>query len=456
MISIYQTLNVFVSSPSDVKTERRMAEEVLQNIHSTCEEVFGIALKTIAWERLPPLTPNIPEERIQDIIDEHLKKSHVFILILYKRYGSFEPGHTKSNTEREVESALELLQREKKLMFLSYFRKIPLNDDRGEQEKAVRNLRMNLEKKGIWYKEYDTPEQFKDLLTHDLYKTIFKFRLSTSKHKAIQSFIQLGVPERPTAPRLAIFYPPIDRRYMKGETHDTFWFERLMPNVVFEDMKALQKLEKVLRLIGFHDFRIYNNRSIPSDVQYMNRIWLCLPRNHRALKQLELYANVSRFRFTVRQPQREAKILWRYSPKSETFFEISSPLSKYLREQRQGIETYDWSAQMGRIIAKDYAILSRFSYRLPAVTMLDGTLKDYFIAGIRGLGTWGAGWFIDRRYNELVKYEEGEDIQLLIEVTYGDERILDVRDVSKEPEKYFEQQNNVREIKSIIEEYKES
>jgi hypothetical protein len=25
----------------------------------------------------------------------------------------------------------------------------------------------------------------------------------------------------------------------------------------------------------------------------------------------------------------------------------------------------------------------------------------FFIAGIRGLGTWGAGWFIDRRADDL-------------------------------------------------------
>lgn len=456
MINTYQTLNVFVSSPGDVEIERRMTEEVLQNVHSTSEEVLGIALKPIAWEKLPPLTPNIPDERMQDIIDEHVRRSHVFILILYGRYGSSETRYTKSNTEREVESAIELLQREKKLMFLSYFRKLPSNGTPGEQEQAVMNLRINLEKKGIWYKEYEEPAQFKDLLTHDLYKTIFKFRLSTSKHRAIQSFIQLGIPERPTAPKLAIFYPPIDRSHMKDETPDTFWLERLMPNVVFEDMKALQKLEKVLRLIGLHDFRIYNNRSVPADVQYMNRIWLCLPRHSRALRQLEFYANVSRFKFAVRRPQKEARILWRYSPKSETFFEINSPLSKYLREQRQNIETYEWSAQMGRIIAKDYAIISRFNYRSHDVAMLDGTLKDYFIAGIRGLGTWGAGWFIDRRYNELAKYEEHEDIQLLLEVTYRDERILNVREVSEEPEKYFEQQNNIREIKRVIKEYKES
>ena len=456
MYTIYQTLNVFISSPSDVREERKIAEEVLNSIRVSCEDDLGLTLKTVTWEGMPPLTPNIPAERIQDKINEQVKKSQIFILILNKRYGSIEPDNTKSNTEREVDAAIELLQREKNLMFLSYFRKLSPDTDPGIQEQAVMNLRLNLEKKGIWYREYDKYEEFKDLLTHDLYRTILKFRLSTTKHKSVQSFMQLGVPERPTAPKLAILYPPVDRNYMKDDTSSVYWFERLVPNIVFEDMKAIQKLEKILRLIGLHEFRIYNNRSIPPDIQYMNRIWLCIPRNPRAMKQLEIYKDESRFRFTPRQPHKEAQILWRYSSKSEGFIRVSSPLSKYLREQRQDNETYDWSPQMGKIIARDYGVLARFCYPRNDIALIDGQLRDYFFAGIRGLGTWGAGWFVDRKYNELAKFEEHENIQLLLEVTYRDERILDVRDVSGEPEEYFEQQNNVKEIKKIIKDYKES
>lgn len=456
MLTIVQTLNVFVSSPGDVKDERKTAEDVLRSVRISCEDVLGITLKSVVWEKMPPLTPNIPIERIQDQINDQVKKSQVFILILNRRYGSVESESTKSNTEREVDAAIELLQREKKLMFLSYFRRLPSNVDPGIQEQAVVNLRNSLEKKGIWYKEYETPDEFKDLLIHDLYRTILKFRLSTSKHKAIQSFVQLGVPERPTSPKLAIIYPPIDRNYMKDDSSDTYWHNRLVPNVVFEDMKALQKLEKILRLIGLHEFRIYNNRSIPADIQYMNRIWLCLPRNPRAMKQLELYKDVSRFKFTPRHSNREARILWKVHERSGKTIRISSPLSKYLSEQRRENNTYDWSPQMGRIIAKDYAVLARFSYSSQDVAMTDGKLRDYFFAGIRGLGTWGTGWFIDRKYNELARFEEHENIQILLEVTYRDERILDVRDVSGESEAYFEQQNSLKEIKKIIKDYKES
>jgi len=84
-----------------------------------------------------------------------------------------------------------------------------------------------------------------------------------------------------------------------------------------------------------------------------------------------------------------------------------------------------------------------------------GKLKDYFLAGIRGLGTWGAGWFIDRRYHAIEKLCKGDDrdIQLLLEVTYRNEHVIDVRPVSHEPESYFRNEISVGTIRAVIKEY---
>lgn len=84
--------------------------------------------------------------------------------------------------------------------------------------------------------------------------------------------------------------------------------------------------------------------------------------------------------------------------------------------------------------------------------MSEGTLKDFFFAGIRGLGTWGGGWFLDRRYDALRGpcEKENADVQFLLEVTYKDEQVLDVRDVSGEPEGYFQNENNIRTIRTRI------
>lgn len=350
----YQALKIFIASPSDVAAERRIAEEVIHKVNATCKDILGIVLEIISWEHLPPITPNLPEESIQDILNQEVRECNVFLLILFKRYGTVEPGQKKSNTQREVEIAIEMLLRKRRIMFLSFFRDIPENQDQGEQEQKIRELRQELQDKKIWFRSYETPEAFKESFTHDLYQTVLKFRVSTSKHKALRSFWRLGVTERPIHPRLAIIYPPVDRRFMRQENPDAFWHERLVPHIVFEDFKALQKIEKSLRLIGFRSFRFYSIANVPSDVQEMNRVWVCVPRNIKAQHRLNFYSKECRFHFITRTPQSEAKLIWRYSPNSESHILIQSPLSKYLREQRKDDAGGDWKAQKGKVIAKDF------------------------------------------------------------------------------------------------------
>jgi hypothetical protein len=239
---------------------------------------------------------------------------------------------------------------------------------------------------------------------------------------------------------------------MGAETDTRFWFRRLLPNIVFEDFKALQKIEKVLRLIGFWDFRIYGTSSIPADIRFMNRVWIGLPRSTRSLQQVDIYAERARFRFLPRKRDSISQLLWRSSNKGEGTITVKSPLSIYLTEQRQGFSGVgEWDPKLGHIVAKDYAVLARFSDIRPgSPVMTDGYLKDYFVAGIRGLGTWGAAWFIDHQYNLFAQVHESEDIQMLLEVTYRNERIFEVKDVSHERQGYFSAQNSLREIRRII------
>jgi len=213
----------------------------------------------------------------------------------------------------------------------------------------------------------------------------------------------------------------------------------------------MQKVEKTLRLIGFRDFQFLNTSALPSEIEDRNRLWLCLPRNLQAQRRLEQYTERARFRFGTRRPDRESYICWKCPEKGE--FRIESPLAKYLEIQRSRRPGGNWTNAHGQIFAKDFAVLARFSDRRKSRGPMTGTLKDFFLAGIRGLGTWGAGWFIDRRYDALDEQilKDDADVQILLEVTYQNERILDVRPVSDEPESYFQEQNNIQAIRKQIE-----
>ncbi len=450
MQTTYETLRAFISSPSDVVEERRAAERVIKAVSTTCKETLGVELECVTWDDLVPQTPKLPEERIQDILNAEIPKCQVFILILWKRYGSSEPGTRRSNTEREAEIALELLKKDKKIMFLTYFRELPPPDDKGPQRKSVENFRNTLQHEGVWFKRYETPADFQEMLTHDLYRTILRFRLSTRKHTALSKFWVLGTPDRNTYPNLAIVYPSMERTFMGRHDDPDIWLNRLEPNMVFEDVKALQKLEKTLRILGFSNFRIYNSGSVPSDIQYMNRFWICM-RNTRGLQQANHYQDRARFSLVPRKNRAESFIRWRSPDPSDAFFDVRSPLAKYLREQRSKMDiTGNWHFALDQIIAKDFAILARFRDTQSGVVMKHDHLNDYFLAGIRGLGTWGAAWFVDRKYEAFCALDESQDFQYLLEIEYREGRIFDVRDVSDKPKAYFDEENKLTTVRRNI------
>ncbi len=454
MQTTYESLRTFISSPKDVSAEREIAVKVLHKVSNTFKDSLGFGLEPVDWNDFVPQTTKLPEETIQDILNDEIAKCKIFILILWKRYGSKEARQKISNTEREVKIALDILKKEKKIMFLSYFRNLSSNNDPGAQEQTVLKFRQELQDEGIWYKSYDNPNEFQELLTHDLFKTILRYRLSTRKNRALRKFWIFGTPDRPTHPHLAICYPSMERTFMGPDDGPSVWLNRLEPNIVFEDFKALQKLDKTLRLIGFRNFRIFNSSNLPADLRFMSRFWICLPRNNPGLEHAKQYQKVSKFTIVRRPNRTKSFIKWKPCLEKDDHIVIHSPLAKYLHEQRSKLDiSGGWHREMDNIIAKDYAILARFHDDSSDVTMQDGLLQDYFLAGLRGLGTWGAGWFIDRKYQLFDSLPEKQNVQLLLEVEFRDGRIYNVRDVSDKPRDYFKRENSMATIKKNIKTY---
>lgn len=446
--SFYNSMKIFIASPNDVKKERQTVDQIITDVDRVCRSTFGLRLQCLRWEDLPPMTPSPEDGQIQDVIIRDLvTKCNVFILILNKRYGTVTVGQTESNTEREVNVIMDMIEKKKSVMLLTYFHELSENPDPGEQENKVQELKKRLEKKELFYQVYKNVEDFKQKLTHDLYFVAIRFQMAVTKQRSLRAFWDLGSIEDHGSPRVSIIYPPLSRSQMEDRDPDHIWLERLVPNVVFEDFKAINKVEKTLRLIGHHQIMTYASKDFPHDVYDMNRVWVCLPRNYPALKQMGNYADEAWFKFVPHQAGDEGYILWRPAGGND-FMTIKSPLSKYLLLQRTNISGGEWSPSHGRIIAKDYAILARFTDKR------EYGLKDYFLGGIRGLGTWGAGWFIDRRYKSFLQWENRDDmpIQLLLEITYKNEHIHEVRDVSNMPLSYFENENDINTIQKYIRE----
>jgi hypothetical protein len=438
----YSVFRAFIASPGDVAEERRIADETISKMNMVVRDAIGVTIQSHKWEDMPPVTPNLPEERLQDILNREVKRSNFFILILNKRYGSTEPGHTKSNTEREIETILAAHQRDSRLKILAYFHSLDDNPDAGEQEAKVVDLRSRLERMGIAYKTYADPDAFRFHLTHDLYDVLLRVHLSPFKRQALASFWKFG-DTGGRAKRVAVIYPPVERAFASAGKQKDYWLGRLAAQIALEDHKAIQKIEKDFTLLQFRDYRIYTQADVPPELPWMNRIWLCVPRNQLGMQALLTHVNT---RFTLPMAsQRPSFIQWKTS---EGPVDVRSPMSEYLRLQRKGMSIKgEWNPQLGRVVAKDFAVLARLRRELPDAPE---PMWDYFFAGVRGLGTWGAAWFVDKEYMQLQRFDESENIELLLEITYRDGKILQVSDVSAKPADYFREANDPKVIERNI------
>ena len=181
----------------------------------------------------------------------------------------------------------------------------------------------------------------------------------------------------------------------------------------------------------------------------MNRVWICMRRLRMQDKQLEKYKEKLRFKFIKNPRESYSKLVWNNSDGQN--IKIESPLHKYIELQRKEMNiSKDWNQHLGNICAKDFAILARFKDSASAKYTSDGYLQDIFISGIRGLGTWGAAWFIDRESHHFNKFSDLEDIQMLLEVRYSREGITAVLDVSDMSQEYFQNENKIEVIDKYI------
>ncbi len=439
MAKAYQSYLAFISSPGDVSKERQIAEEVIETTSKRLSQSLQLHILPWKWENRPPAMP-AGEVTFQDEINKRIDECHFFVLILGKRYGSKEPGHKKGNVEREVERALAKHRSDPSFGVLAYFKELPANNDRGRQERDLRAFQKRLKAEGIVFHSFRSDKDFKERFTHDLYEVAIKKRYAIPKIENLRRFWQLGSTGQRTGPRVDILYPPVERSRDHSGADPSFWLRRLATQVYFEDYKAVDKVTKTLSLIGFKDWHVHAANDPPVELSNSNRVWVCVPRIKHALQRLEHYRERLRFRFDMNEG-RPANLVWSLAGKE---IMVQSPLSSYLMRQRSSMNTGgEWQPEFGRIAAKDFAILGRMTDGSHHESQDEEPLRDYFLVGIRGLGTWGAGWFIDRRSGQLTRYGDHEDIQLLLEVRYADNRIVDVINVSEQPQEYFH-----REIES--------
>lgn len=445
---IPRIISIFISSPNDVKDERNITKKIIEELSQRLRTIYGVVLTYVSWEELGSFAA---EKRIQETITQNLEKCLIFIGILGERFGTIDLKGS-SPTKEEFDFAI---RHKNKMEVLTYclddsMRKIKNDEESINQAYHLNELKSVLKKEEILFKQYKDLNDFHNIVLLDLLKTILGMLTEIKRRNFLEKFFLFGLHRKQREVSVLIGYPPIHKHFGPTQRKTYNWRERLLPNIVYEDFRTIRKVESALDCLGINYKTVttyYKDLQEPG-----NRIWLCIPRNNLAKEKLRTFGN--RVNFTFRGDNPENRFIeWSLiNSNLNKPIIIKSPLSNYLLLQRPEVKS-PWKPKYGDIVSRDFAVLSRFENDIESKGHSEHKFYHYFMAGIRGLGTWGVGWYIDNCFDELASTVEtinNRDIQIILEVEFCNYRIKNVKDVSNNDQEYFDQINSIDFIKQHI------
>lgn len=174
-ISLYK---LFLASPSDVKEERLIVENVINDFNNTYSSQLNARIELCSWEKSSyPSVGEYPQAVINSQIGDEYD---IFLGILWTRFGSKTLNY-ESGTEEEFYRALERSQQAGKVHIMMYFNieGVPLDSLDIEQYSKVRAFQKQIAELGCYYFTYVSSENFKNDLRAHLYKVIENWNVNS-------------------------------------------------------------------------------------------------------------------------------------------------------------------------------------------------------------------------------------------------------------------------------------
>lgn len=169
-------LRVFVASPSDIREERQILNDVIQELNNTWSKTLKIRLEFIGWETHS--YPNFGEDA-QAVINEEVDDEYdIFVGIMWSKFGT-ATKRAGSGTEEEFYRAYERHKKspdEIKIMF--YFKDAPIapSELNPEQLHSIQKFKTELGEKGGYYWTFTDREEFSQLLRLHLSRQVQNWR----------------------------------------------------------------------------------------------------------------------------------------------------------------------------------------------------------------------------------------------------------------------------------------
>lgn len=173
MAKTQTVLQIFLASPSDIIDERKIVEDVIDEINVTWSDSHEVRLELLKWET--HTRPSFGEDA-QDVINQQIGDEYdIFLGIMWGRFGS-QTNRAESGTEEEFERAYARLSKSpESVQIMFYFKDagIPPSKSDPAQLSKVKAFkdRISTELGGL-YHEFETPDQFETKVRIHLSKLV--------------------------------------------------------------------------------------------------------------------------------------------------------------------------------------------------------------------------------------------------------------------------------------------
>lgn len=177
--STRNVLIAFIASPGDVTAERSKAREVVEELNHSLKSI-NWQIDLLGWEDTLP-----GASRPQELINKDVDACHLFIGVLWRRWGSFT-GEYSSGFEEEFERARKRCQETKSPERWLAFKEIDSETlkDPGEQLKKVIEFRKEqIKLREVLFKDFTDIEDWAKQLNRWLLKYVLELAGSTQVPK---------------------------------------------------------------------------------------------------------------------------------------------------------------------------------------------------------------------------------------------------------------------------------
>jgi tetratricopeptide (TPR) repeat protein len=160
----YQVKRAFIASPGDLNEERKLFPRILERLNDIKAHAMGVHLEPVGWEDILP-----GMGRPQALINKDVEKCDLFVMLLWKRWGTppAEGSPASSGTEEEYELARSLHKQHAAPQVFLYFRDVSeeMLSDPGEQLQKVLAFRRKVEReRALLYTRYANAGEWENAL----------------------------------------------------------------------------------------------------------------------------------------------------------------------------------------------------------------------------------------------------------------------------------------------------